>query len=241
MSELNISSRLKYANIFNVRSLADGRGQASHDSTRRQFHRPLFLKYSTDTFLAALGLVVLAPMILMVSIVLLLLQGRPIFIFHKRIGKNGAMFDCIKFRTMVRDADLVLEQFLRTNPEARAEWEATRKLKNDPRVTAFGALLRSSSVDELPQLLNILRGEMSVVGPRPITASEAGMYGNRFADYIKVRPGLTGLWQVSGRNDISYDARVELDARYVAEQSYFGDLVIILKTLPAVLARSGSY
>ncbi|POF31083.1 sugar transferase [Roseibium marinum] len=241
MSELDLSSQFKYVNDIKVHELSDAGSRVALRSPRKRFHPALVLKYSTDVVLAFLGLIVLAPMILMVAGVLLVLQGRPIFIFHKRIGKNGNLFDCIKFRTMVRNADQFLEQYLASNPEARKEWEATRKLKSDPRITAFGGILRSSSIDEIPQLFNILRGEMSLVGPRPITTGEAQLYGHRFIDYIAIRPGLTGLWQVSGRNEISYNARVELDARYVAEQSFVGDMVIILKTIPAVLARRGSY
>jgi len=241
MSELNLSTRFKHAKEFYRRDLSESPNNTAIESERKRFPLRLLIKYSSDSVLALTGLVVLAPMILMVSAVLLILQGRPIFIFHKRIGKNGTLFDCIKFRTMVRNADRALEQYLAANPDAREEWETTRKLKNDPRVTAFGAILRSSSIDEIPQLINILRGEMSVVGPRPITASEAKMYGARFIDYIRVRPGLTGLWQVSGRNEVGYQERVELDSRYVAEQNFIGDVAIILKTIPAVLARRGSY
>ncbi|OWV96127.1 exopolysaccharide biosynthesis protein [Rhizobium sp. R72] len=198
-------------------------------------------KYSLDATLALIGLVVLAPMILMLMAILLVVQGRPIFIAHRRIGKNGVMFYCLKFRTMVTNADAVLARHLAANPHQRAQWNATRKLKDDPRVTPFGALLRKSSMDEIPQLLNVIQGTMSLVGPRPIVTSEAELYGVHFADYIKVRPGLTGLWQVSGRSDTSYGERVKLDVRYVQERSIAGDLAILLKTVPAVLRSRGSY
>ena len=199
------------------------------------------LKYPIDATIALIGLLFLAPMIIMLAATLLILQGRPIFIAHRRIGKNGVMFPCLKFRTMVRNADDVLARHLAAHPDLKREWNVARKLKDDPRITPFGALLRKSSIDELPQLLNVIRGEMSLVGPRPIVASEADLYGNHFADYIRVRPGLTGLWQVSGRSDTSYTERVLLDVRYVAEQSLLGDLLIILKTIPAVLKSRGSY
>lgn len=241
MSDLGLSSRLKFPVGTAGRGLRKRRSEGEVDGDTRSVSFGLYLKYAVDTLLAFVGILILSPMILMVAGVLLVLQGRPIFIFHKRIGKNGNLFDCIKFRTMVRNADQALEQHLAANAEAREEWETTRKLKNDPRITAFGALLRSSSIDEIPQLLNILRGEMSLVGPRPITSPEAKMYGVNYTDYIRVRPGLTGLWQISGRNEIGYQDRVELDCRYVAEQNFVGDVLIILKTIPAVLARRGSY
>ncbi|WP_051321119.1 sugar transferase [Rhizobium mesoamericanum] len=199
------------------------------------------VKYAIDAVIALIGLVMLSPMILMLIAILLILQGRPIFIAHRRIGRHGVMFPCLKFRTMVRNADKVLSRHLAANSALRAEWNATRKLKDDPRVTPFGAFLRKSSIDEIPQLFNVLRGHMSLVGPRPIVASEAELYGVHYADYIRVRPGLTGLWQISGRSDIGYGERVLLDARYVEQQSVLGDVAIILKTVPAVLRSRGSY
>ncbi|QFY59990.1 sugar transferase [Rhizobium grahamii] len=199
------------------------------------------VKCGLDIFLASAGLIVLSPMILMVIAILLVLQGRPIFIAHPRIGRRGAVFPCLKFRTMVPDAADVLTRYLAANPRERAEWKATRKLKNDPRITPFGAFLRRSSVDEIPQLFNVIRGQMSLVGPRPIVASEAELYGSHFSDYIRVRPGLTGLWQISGRSDTSYSARVELDVRYVTEHTVWGDVVIMARTIPAVLRSRGSY
>jgi exopolysaccharide production protein ExoY len=199
------------------------------------------VKYVVDVALAVYSLVIMSPMLLMVAGILYLLQGWPIFIRHERIGKSGILFPCIKFRTMITNSDVVLERHLAANPEACAEWEATRKLKNDPRITPFGAYLRKTSLDELPQLLNVIRGEMSLVGPRPITLPEAKLYGANFADYIRVRPGLTGLWQISGRNDVSYDMRVALDARYVANRTFWGDFVIMAKTIPAVVVSRGTY
>jgi exopolysaccharide production protein ExoY len=198
------------------------------------------LKYAIDAVLAVTALLVLAPMILMLAAMLLVLQGRPIFVAHRRIGKYGVTFPCLKFRTMVPNADEVLARHLDANPRHREEWVATRKLRDDPRVTPFGALLRKSSIDEIPQLVNVLRGQMSLVGPRPIVGSEAELYGAHFSDYIRVRPGLTGLWQVSGRSDTSYSERVELDVLYVRERSILGDLAIMLKTIPVVLRSRGS-
>lgn len=200
-----------------------------------------FAKYILDTTLAVAGLIVLLPMIGMLIVIVLVLQGRPVFIAHRRIGKNGVMFACLKFRTMVINADQVLTRHLADNPRCREEWNATRKLRKDPRVTPFGAIMRKSSIDEVPQLLNIILGNMSLVGPRPISAGEAELYGVHYADYIKVRPGLTGLWQVSGRNETTYGERVQLDVRYIRERTILGDLAILVRTIPAVLRSHGSY
>jgi exopolysaccharide production protein ExoY len=200
-----------------------------------------WLKYFIDVFFASVALVVLMPMILMLVVIMLVVQGRPIFIGHRRVGRDGVMFSCLKFRTMVTNADEILVHHLASHPELKAEWNATRKLRDDPRVTTFGKGMRKSSIDEIPQLLNVIRGEMSLVGPRPITSSEAKLYGVHVVDYMAVRPGLTGLWQVSGRSETSYKKRVELDVRYVAERSMWGDISIMAKTIPAVLSSRGSY
>lgn len=198
-------------------------------------------KRALDVLVSVVSLLVLAPLILMTSAILLVIQGRPIFIAHRRVGRGGEMFPCLKFRTMVNNNEELLEKYLAANPAERAEWAATRKLKNDPRITPFGAFLRKSSIDEIPQLINVVLGHMSMVGPRPIVPSETVYYGQNYADYIRVRPGLTGLWQVSGRSDADYVKRVQLDALYVANRSLMGDLVIMVKTIPAVLHARGSY
>ncbi len=200
-----------------------------------------FVKRTFDVALASSALIFLFPMFLILCVVLLISQGRPIFIKHKRVGRSGASFGCLKFRSMVTNADDVLKDHLSKNPEVREEWEATRKLKSDPRITQIGAFLRKSSVDELPQLFNIIRGEMSVVGPRPIVQDEVRYYGDDFIHYTKLRPGLTGLWQVSGRNDVSYKTRVQLDVRYSQQCNLYNDVVIIAKTIPAVLRSKGCY
>jgi lipopolysaccharide/colanic/teichoic acid biosynthesis glycosyltransferase len=147
----------------------------------------------------------------------------------------------MKFRTMRVDADEVLKELLKRCPVSRQEWERDFKLRDDPRVTRVGSILRKLSLDELPQLFNVLRGEMSIVGPRPIVDAEVGRYGIHFPDYCSVNPGLTGLWQISGRNDVSYEERVYLDSLYARGKTLSGDLVIILKTVPAVLFARGSY
>ena len=142
---------------------------------------------------------------------------------------------------MVPDSDKVLKALLDSNPAARLEWECTQKLVDDPRITAVGKFLRKSSLDELPQLINVIRGDMSLVGPRPIVPSEVTRYGDKLGLYLQARPGITGIWQVSGRNDCGYDKRIEMDANYVRNWRFSGDFVILLRTLGAVLARKGSY
>jgi exopolysaccharide production protein ExoY len=198
-------------------------------------------KSSFDFSLAIVAIFFLLPLLALIVTILLATQGRPVLIRHRRIGRGGKSFPCFKFRTMVTDGDEVLRKHLSLIPEAREEWNATRKLKSDPRVTPVGAVLRKSSIDELPQLLNILRGEMSLVGPRPIVQDEAVHYGDDFEEYTRVRPGLTGLWQISGRNDVSYQARVRMDVNYVSQRTFTGDLVILAKTVPAVLRSRGCY
>ncbi|WP_217362905.1 sugar transferase [Roseicella sp. DB1501] len=169
-------------------------------------------------------------------------DGGPVFFAHQRIGRRGRRFGCLKFRSMVVDSGARLSALLESDPAARAEWEATRKLKDDPRVTRIGRFLRASSLDELPQLLNVLRGEMSLVGPRPVVASElAEHYGEAARDYLALRPGVTGLWQISGRSDTSYATRVALDSHYARSPSLRTDLAILLRTPFVVLLRRGAY
>ncbi len=168
-------------------------------------------------------------------------DGGPAFYTQSRIGKDGKIFQCWKFRTMVVGADQVLQEILAKDAVARQEWERDFKLKNDPRITPIGLILRKTSLDELPQLLNILRGEMSLVGPRPVTAAEESYYGDYFRDYLSIRPGMTGLWQISGRNDISYDQRVQMDSWYARNLSFWVDLKILFATIGVVLRRKGSY
>lgn len=194
-----------------------------------------------DLVIAFIAIIALVPVVFTIIATLLILQGRPIFVAHRRVGKQGKMFPCLKFRTMVNSNEAVLSKYLSANPAERVEWEATRKLKNDPRITPFGAVMRKSSLDEVPQLINVVFGQMSLVGPRPIVPAEAEHYGHHFADYKKVRPGLTGLWQISGRSDTSYNERVKLDVTYVTNHSLKGDLIIMAKTLPVVLGARGSY
>jgi exopolysaccharide production protein ExoY len=167
-------------------------------------------------------------------------DGRPILFGHYRVGRGGQLFRCLKFRTMVRDAQPVLERLLRESPAAREQWEREQKLDDDPRVTSIGRLLRRTSLDELPQLFNVLRGDMALVGPRPITVPELERYGATRWHYLNVLPGMTGLWQVSGRNDVSYDERVLLDRSYVERHGLLADVAILLRTVKVVLARDGA-
>lgn len=160
---------------------------------------------------------------------------------HPRIGHNGKTFNCLKFRSMVVNSKEVLDELLRTDPEARAEWEKDFKLKNDPRVTKIGAFIRKTSLDELPQLFNVLKGEMSLVGPRPVVADELERYQDDVEYYLMAKPGMTGLWQVSGRNDVDYNTRVYFDSWYVKNWSLWNDIAILFKTVNVVLKRDGAY
>ena len=198
-------------------------------------------KRSFDLAAAASALILLLPLFCLIALAVKLWDRGPVFYRHRRIGRNGVPFDCLKFRTMVVDADKVLRRHLRRDPEAAREWEQKRKLANDPRVTSLGSTLRKTSLDELPQLINILKGEMSVVGPRPIVTAEVPKYADCLPLYLRARPGLTGLWQVSGRNDVDYDQRVSLDRHYVEHWSLPRDLVIIVRTVGVVLAGRGCY
>lgn len=168
-------------------------------------------------------------------------DGGNAFYGHERIGKNGKKFKCLKFRSMTSNSQELLQKILASDPTAREEWNTTYKLKNDPRITKIGHFLRKSSLDEMPQLINILKGEMSFVGPRPVTAAELSYYKDNVVYYLHVTPGLTGLWQVSGRNDVDYDTRVFLDKKYVQNWSFFQDLKILAKTVIVVLFRKGAY
>ena len=165
----------------------------------------------------------------------------PAFFGHKRIGQHGKQFKAWKFRSMYTNSDELLAEHLAKNPDARDEWERDHKLKNDPRVTRIGNYLRKLSLDELPQVWNVLLGEMSLVGPRPIVEKEVKKYGQVFKQYISVKPGITGLWQVSGRNDIGYDQRVQLDLFYVRHWSPWMDLYILGRTVITLICGKGAY
>lgn len=201
---------------------------------------PRFLKRCFDLVAASLALILLSPFLLLISLIVRK-DGGPALFKHKRLGISDQSFGCMKFRSMAMNSDNILKKHLEENAHARAEWDKDHKLKNDPRVTALGSFLRRSSLDELPQLINVLRGEMSLVGPRPIVMAEVHRYDNDINHYNRVRPGITGLWQVSGRNDVSYAERVKMDAWYVCNWSLWLDITIICKTIPVLLNRKGAY
>lgn len=194
-----------------------------------------------DVVIAIGALVFVGPLMLVVAVCIYIVDPGPVLFAHRRIGRDGRAFRCWKFRSMVVDADARLAALLGNDPVARSDWQRDHKLRNDPRITMFGRFLRRSSLDELPQLFNVVIGEMSVVGPRPIVAAEAQRYGRYFNDYCRVRPGITGLWQISGRNDVSYRRRVALDVLYVRSKSLVLDLKIVLLTVPRVLLSKGAY
>lgn len=210
-----------------------------HHRRRRAPHAAL-LKRALDLAGAAAGLVALAPLMALIA-VLIRLDGGPALFAHERIGQEGRRFRCLKFRSMAIDSEARLKRLLATDPMAKLEWERDHKLRNDPRITRIGRFLRKSSLDELPQLFNVLKGEMSLVGPRPIVAEEVPRYHREFTLYTATRPGLTGLWQISGRNDLTYEERVALDSQYIEKWSLWLDVKVILMTIPALIKARGVY
>jgi Undecaprenyl-phosphate galactose phosphotransferase WbaP len=204
----------------------------------RERHWP---KRLLDLTLTILGGLFVLPLIALIALWIKVDSPGPVFYSQTRVGQDGTDFRAWKFRSMVQDADQILARHLKENPQFREEWEKDHKLRNDPRITAAGRFLRRTSLDELPQLWNVLKGEMSLVGPRPIVDAEIAKYGNSFHLYTKVKSGLTGLWQVSGRNDTSYDQRVYLDVFYVRNWSVWLDLYILFRTIETVLFRKGAY
>lgn len=199
-----------------------------------------FGKFLFDIIASLILLILLAPLI-SVIVAIVLCDGGSVLYAHPRVGRGGRQFKCLKFRTMVVDGDRILSNVLASDADAAAEWEATQKLRKDPRITPIGFLLRKTSMDELPQLLNVLIGTMSLVGPRPIVDAEIVKYGDKIAYYYEVRPGITGLWQVSGRSSTTYEHRVKLDCQYVLDISALNDLRILYHTVGAVLRRDGAY
>jgi undecaprenyl-phosphate galactose phosphotransferase len=202
-----------------------------------------FAKRAMDICISVPALVVLMPLMALVALALKIEgQGGSVFYAGPRMGRAGRMFKCWKFRSMEPDTDHRLYAYLEANPEAMADWEKYRKLRNDPRIsTRTAAFIRKASIDELPQLWNVLKGDMSIVGPRPILQDEQDYFGDKLSDYKSVRPGITGLWQVSGRNDASFDRRVYWDSWYVRNWSLWGDIVILFKTLSVLATRRGAH
>ncbi len=194
-----------------------------------------------DFTIALAAIIILLPAFVLIAIALRLERGGPVMFVQQRIGRRGATFMLYKFRSMHVDGDQIFADHIIANPDAAAEWARDHKLQRDPRVTRLGGFLRRSSLDELPQLFNVLLGHMSIVGPRPIVEAEVTRYGRFFPCYCSVRPGITGIWQISGRNHVSYRRRVAMDAIYARKKSVLLDLKIIMATIPAVLSRTGSY
>jgi lipopolysaccharide/colanic/teichoic acid biosynthesis glycosyltransferase len=199
------------------------------------------LRRMLDLLVAGAAIVFLLPLFFFVALAVVIQDGGSVLYTQHRLGMNDRLFRCWKFRTMVTDASERLEALLAVDPVARLEWSSDCKLREDPRITWLGSFLRRSSLDELPQLFNIIKGDMSIVGPRPIVQSEVVRYASRYRYYCKVKPGLTGLWQVNGRNDTTYNRRVALDTLYVRHQSVLLNLKILAATVPAIVFARGSY
>jgi len=193
-----------------------------------------------DRLVALVALITLAPVMAVVATLILMRRDGPVFFSHPRVGRGGKIFRCHKFRTMVPNGGALFEQVLAIDPVARDDWEIRRKVFRDPRVSRLGAFLRSSSLDELPQFWNVLCGEMSMVGPRPVTAEELEHYGEAARDYMTVRPGITGIWQVSGRSGCTFAERVALDVGYVRNLSFAQDIAILFRTVKVVLSHEGA-
>ncbi|PHR94187.1 MAG: hypothetical protein COA69_00900 [Robiginitomaculum sp.] len=204
-------------------------------------NRSAVFKRIFDLVFATSMLLMLAPLMVVIACLIRFQDGGKSVYSQDRIGGNGKVFKCLKFRSMIINSKEVLEELLATDPVAAADWEKNQKLKHDPRVTHLGAFIRKTSLDELPQLWNIIRGEMSLVGPRPIVENEVKKYGEFFDYYKSVKPGITGLWQVSGRSGTTYDERVQFDVTYAKTTSFWTDIKIVLGTVPAVLFSKGAY
>jgi undecaprenyl-phosphate galactose phosphotransferase len=200
------------------------------------------IKRLFDLVFSLTMLALCAPLLLLIMLMIRLSSRGKVIYSHERIGRGGKPFHCFKFRTMHSDADARLEALLENNPVLKNEWEQTRKLKQDPRVIPIGYFLRRTSLDELPQLWNVLKGDLSVVGPRPVVHEEIIYYiGSKASKILSVRPGLTCIWQVSGRSDTSYSKRIALDEAYVDNQSFLLDIKLILKTIPSMIFSKGAY
>jgi exopolysaccharide production protein ExoY len=219
-------------------NLSDVRSDLRFASARSAGPVGLTPKRMIDIILAVSGIVLLAPLLIICFVATVITSPGPAVFRHKRVGFKGQFFDCLKFRTMVTDAPERLRRLLESDPAAAAEWSANRKLRHDPRITLIGALLRKSSLDELPQLFNVLRGDMSIVGPRPVTEEELSKYSAAKEAYLACRPGITGLWQVSGRSTTTYDKRIACDAFYARNWSLSLDAKILIVTIPALLSDS---
>lgn len=211
-----------------------------HNTNMLALPLPRFLKRTFDIIVSSMALILLSPALAVIALIIKS-DGGPAFFAQSRVGRNGKMFKCLKFRSMKVGAEEALKKYLADNPKAKAEWDVYYKLKHDPRVTRLGEFIRKTSIDELPQLFNVLAGDMSLVGPRPIKQDEIVFYEGDYTYYESVRPGISGAWQVSGRSSLSYKQRVALDAWYSRNWSLWLDIVILLKTIPALLAKDQAY
>ncbi|HVG27168.1 MAG TPA: sugar transferase [Acidobacteriaceae bacterium] len=245
---LDLHSQEPESILLGARSfeLPEGVGETERWRARRepgpeQMFRYRVLKRCMDIVVVLLLSPVWLPLLGVVAAMVRLSSPGPIFFSHRRIRRHGEFFSMWKFRTMCINSGEVLENYLNANGEARAEWRKMHKLRCDPRVTRVGRFLRKTSLDELPQMWNVLTGTMSLVGPRPIVAAEVEKYGEFFADYCLVKPGITGLWQVSGRSELTYPQRVQLDRQYAHHWTLRADLMILVRTLSSVVNRDGAY
>ena len=205
--------------------------------------RPLnrYLKAALDYLLTIVGTILILPLLLFIAVWIYLDAPGPVIFRHMRVGKDGKLFPCYKFRSMYINSQEKLNEILAENSAMRQEWERDFKLKNDPRITKSGAFLRKTSLDELPQIFNVLRGDMSLVGPRPVVQEELARYGEFVQDYLMVKPGITGMWQVNGRSDTTYDERVQMDVWYVRNWSVWLDVMLLWRTIKAVFKCEGAY
>lgn len=226
---------------MDMESLVDGHIVLFHmrNNLKNRWNR--LLKFVFDWVLTFFGTLAISPILLAIALWIYHDSPGPVLFKHRRVGRNGREFNCYKFRSMCVDADVRLKELLAKNPAAREEWNRDFKLKNDPRVTKSGHFLRRTSLDELPQIFNVLKGEMSLVGPRPIVAAEVPRYGKFIQDYYMVRPGITGMWQTSGRSDIDYAERVAMDSWYVRNWNIWFDAVLLWRTFSVVFSKKGAY
>jgi len=213
---------------------------SSSESSKTKVPKGGVSKRAFDIVIASTMLFFALPAIFFIAVIMFSTDRGPILFAHERIGYNGKRFRCLKFRSMITNSQEALARHLELFPQARAEWDATQKLREDPRITRLGQFLRVTSLDELPQLINVIRGDMSLVGPRPIVGDEVARYAGEISAYAATRPGITGLWQVSGRSDVGYEQRVQLDSQYVREWSFAGDIWILFRTVKVVALRTGS-
>lgn len=226
---------------MDLESLIDGHVVMFRMRNNLQSRGNRILKFVFDWCVTLVGTICIIPVLVFISIWVYKDSPGPVIFKHRRVGKGGKEFDCYKFRSMCVDADAKLKELLKTNEKAKEEWEKDFKLKEDPRITRSGAFLRKTSLDELPQIFNVLKGEMSLVGPRPIIRDEVPRYGKFISDYYMVRPGITGMWQTSGRNDTGYEDRVRMDSWYVRNWNIWFDIVLLWRTFKAVVAGKGAY